>query len=298
MAGKWDSNFKHLVEANPEHFIEWLLPGAHYVRELNTHLNRGIDIDILYEVIFQRIRILVHLEFQRYEDAEIDKRVLEYNVFASCKFDCPVVSFVIYLKKESKVVEPPLIRELPDGKVILRFDFINIKLWEIPTDELRKIGLVGVLPLLSLTREGGTPEVVQEAIDGIEGSALDSSVKASLLAITFTLASLALTRPESLEWLRRRYQMYKDILRDTEIYQLIMQEGEEKEHLKRLQDQQQVLLGFVQARFPDIVSGAAKQIPTITDIEVLKHLTLKVGLASSSEEARRLLLTAADKAEN
>jgi predicted transposase YdaD len=298
MAGKWDSNFKHLVEANPEHFIEWLLPGAHYVRELNTHLNRGIDIDILYEVIFQRIRILVHLEFQRYEDAEIDKRVLEYNVFASCKFDCPVVSFVIYLKKESKVVEPPLIRELPDGKVILRFDFINIKLWEIPTDELRKIGLVGVLPLLSLTREGGTPEVVQEAIDGIEGSALDSSVKARLLAITFTLASLALTRPESLEWLRRRYQMYKDILRDTEIYQLIMQEGEEKEHLKRLQDQQQVLLGFVQARFPDIVSGAAKQIPTITDIEVLKHLTLKVGLASSSEEARRLLLTAADKAEN
>src|SRR5438270_13160004 len=85
MAGKWDSNFKHLVEANPGHFIEWLLPGAHYVRELNTHLNRGIDIDILYEVIFQRIRILVHLEFQRYEDADIDKRVLEYNVFASCK---------------------------------------------------------------------------------------------------------------------------------------------------------------------------------------------------------------------
>jgi hypothetical protein len=109
-------------------------------------------------------------------------------------------------------------------------------------------------------------------------------------------------KKESLEWLRRRYQMYKDILRDTEIYQLIMQEGEEKgiekEHLKRLQDQQQVLLGFVQARFPDIVSAAAKQIPTITDIEVLKHLTLKVGLASSSQEARRLLLIAADKAEN
>ena len=102
MAGKWDSNFKHLVEANPEHFIEWLLPGAHYVRELNTHLNRGIDIDILYEVIFQRIRILVHLEFQRYEDADIDKRVLEYNVFASCKYDCPVVSFVIYLKQEAR----------------------------------------------------------------------------------------------------------------------------------------------------------------------------------------------------
>ena len=31
------------------------------------------------------------------------KRILEYNVFASCKFDCPVISFVIYLKKESRV---------------------------------------------------------------------------------------------------------------------------------------------------------------------------------------------------
>jgi hypothetical protein len=32
------------------------------------------------------------------EQDEIDKRVLEYNVFASCKYDCPVISFVIYFK--------------------------------------------------------------------------------------------------------------------------------------------------------------------------------------------------------
>jgi hypothetical protein len=196
VAGIWDSNLKHLVGANPEQFIRWLLPGAQYVRELSTHLNRGIDIDILYEVMLDGERIIFHLEFQRSNNTNMANRVLEYNVFASCKFDCTVVSFVIYLKKESRIVEPPFIRALPNGKEIVRLDFTNIKLWEVPTDELRRTSLVGLLPLLTLTQEGGRPEVVDEAITGIERSTVNDDIKANLLSITLTLAVLALEKQE------------------------------------------------------------------------------------------------------
>ena len=89
-------------------------------------------------------------------------RILEYNAFASCKFNCTVVSFVIYLKRERKIVEPPLIRKLPSGQQVMRLDYTNIKLWEIPTDDLRRTGLIGLLPLLSLTKDGGRPEIVDE----------------------------------------------------------------------------------------------------------------------------------------
>src|SRR5260370_18257342 len=104
-------------------------------------------------------RIIFQLEFQGSNDSNMANRVLEYNVFASCKYDCTVISFVIYLKQENRIVEPPLIRKVPKGREILRFDFTNIKLWEIPTNELTRMTFVGLLPLLALTTAAGSPHV-------------------------------------------------------------------------------------------------------------------------------------------
>ncbi len=92
--------------------------------------------------------------------------------------------------------------------------------------------------------------------------------------------------------------MYQDILRDTEIYQIIMQEGVEKGHQQELQDLRQILIGFIQVRFEELVPLATKQIARITDTEKLKNLTLKVGLSQSPEEARQLLLGAGKKSKN
>src|SRR5260370_34211134 len=159
--------------------------------------------------------------------------------------------------------------------------------------------LVVLLPLLALTREGGSPEVVDEAITGIEYSTIDNEVKEILLSITLTLATLTLDKPEHKDWLRRRFRMYQDIIRDSEIYQIIIQEGVEKgvekAHQQELQDLRQILLGFIQARFQELVPIATKQTANITDIEILKHLTLKVVLAQTLEEARRLLLGVGNK---
>lgn len=92
--------------------------------------------------------------------------------------------------------------------------------------------------------------------------------------------------------------MYQDILRNTEIYQIIMQEGVEKGHQQELHDLRQILLGFVQAKFQELVPLVTKQTAHITDTEMLKHLTLKVGLAQTLEEARQLLLGAAKESKS
>ncbi|MBV9691465.1 MAG: hypothetical protein JO202_17330, partial [Ktedonobacteraceae bacterium] len=49
--GLWDSNFKQLVNANPQAFADWLLPGARVIRELSEHLTRTLDVDSLYETV-------------------------------------------------------------------------------------------------------------------------------------------------------------------------------------------------------------------------------------------------------
>jgi len=309
MAGIYDSNLKQLVGAYAQDFVTWLLKGATVIRELPTHLNRAIDVDSLYEVMLDGQKFIFHLEFQRSRDVDMAKRVLEYNVFASCKFDCTVVSFILYLKKESPIIESPLVRKLPNGEEILRFNFVTIKLWEISTDELNRTGLIGLLPLLPLTREGAKQEVVEEVVIKLLDLS-DKSMQASLLSITFTLASLAFNTQEDKNWLIGRFKMFQDILRDTEIYKLIMEEGHEKgvaegiqkgraegklegiqeQQQRELEHQRQMLLRFVQARFPSLLQFATRQVATITDINILENLIYKIGLAEeiTEDEVRRM----------
>lgn len=46
--------------------------------------------------------------------------------------------------------------------------------------------------------------------------------------------------------------MYQDILRDSEIYQMIMQEGREEERRRKLQDQRLTILRIMQASSPSL----------------------------------------------
>ena len=91
--------------------------------------------------------------------------------------------------------------------------------------------------------------------------------------------------------------MLQDILHDSEIYQMIMQEGVEQgvqqgiqlQHLQELQDLRQIVLSFVEPRFPKLVRFATKQISVIVDIKALKDLIPKIGFAQSEEEVRQVL---------
>ncbi len=322
--GIWDSNFKQLVTANPQAFADWLLEGAQVVRELSEHLNRTLDIDMLYETILDEENVGLHIEFQRYRDKDMARRLAEYNVFSSCKFDIPVVSFVIYLKRGGTIIESPLVRRLRRGRQIYRIDFIVIKLWEIPTEQLRQTGLIGLLPLLPLTKDGANQEVVEEVISKLLAATEEQS-QLHLFPIAFTLSSLALDTPEDKEWLIRRFRMLEDMLQETPIYQYIKQQGVaqgerkglrkglqkglekglrqglekglrqgldkglEKGLQQELQDLRRLLLSSIRSKFPELVSFATKQISGVASAELLMDLTLKVIAAEKAEELSMVL---------
>ena len=82
------------------------------------------------------------------------ERLWEYNVKTSVKYKSSVLSVVIYLRDDGKVAKAPFTRKLSSGRRIHNFDFDVVKLWEIPTEYFQKEGLIGLLPLLPLTREG------------------------------------------------------------------------------------------------------------------------------------------------
>ena len=85
-----------------------------------------------------------------------------------------------------------------------------------------------------------------------------------------------------------------DILKESDIYQMILQEGREE----GLQATRQTLLRFVQARFPKLVRFATKQIAVVKDAQVLDDLIYKIGLSSLTEAQARQLFADLDKEED
>jgi predicted transposase YdaD len=242
----------------------------------------------LLEIMLHGKAALLHIEFQVYDDPEMEMRLLEYNVLASRQYGhLPVYSYVIYLSKAGKIAEAPLVRTFPNGDEIHRFFYRVIKLWEIPAEALLQTGGIGVLPLVTLTDGGKQPEVVKEMIDR-----LAVAEEYDLLAISEVIGGLAFRNSPELEWFKRRFSMFQDILRESPIYQELVEQGLERGREEgRIQEQREMLIRLVQLRFPELLALAKQQADGITNPEVLPPINFKLLETQTIEEAKQLLLS-------
>src|SRR5438876_876289 len=289
MPKPYDDAMKRLVGGNPQDLVSWVIPGAQFGKQLPLEVSvENIYADGLLQVSLDGNEFLAHFEFQSSYDGHIGERLLEYNVLASRQYHyLPVYSCVIYLKNHSDVPISPFIRGLPTGEEVVRFHYRSIELGKLVAGELLQTGLVGLLPLLPLTQDVARREVVEEMISG-----LISAEKTESLWIGYALASRVLK--DDLKWLKRRFAMLEDILRDTPVYQEVLAEGEEKGREEgKLEAQRQTLLDVVQERFPAIVRLAKQQADAIQDPEVLRRLTVKISVVKTSSEAEQYLLNPA-----
>jgi predicted transposase YdaD len=280
MPGQWDDSLKIFISENPQDFASWLLgEGQVKVKLLTEFKTRTIEADALLEVTLNGEDMLLHIEFQSTNDPTIGERLLGYNFEAKREHKLPVHSCVIYLKNDGTVPESPLRWNLPNGREVLQFHYESVELGKLATETLRRTGLKGLLPLLILTKDGATREVVEEVISGLQ-----VAEKKELLPITQLLASLVFTSELDREWIIWRFDKMSDILRETWAYQEIMKEGE-------LRARHQDVLDVIQARFPEILPSAKKQMEGIEDSEVLRHLNVKMSTAQTAEEALQYLFT-------
>jgi len=246
-------------------------------------------VDSLLHVIFNGKEMLLHIEFQTYNDSAMAERLLRYNILARSEYKLPVLSCVIYLLRDGNVPKSPLSWTVPTGQEVLRFLFQSIELGELLPEELLHMNQPGLLPLLPLTKGGARREVANVMFAELRTAVAE---QAELMAIGSTLASLVFKRenPADLEWLHRRLQEMHDTLRESPFYQEILQEGREegreegleKGHLEgKLEGLRETLLTIVQARFPKM-ARLAKGLATITeDPAVLQNLILKISLAQT-----------------
>lgn len=95
--------------------------------------------------------------------------------------------------------------------------------------------------------------------------------------------------------------MYHDIIRDTEIFQIILQEGRQEGLEEGRQDGRQEeleeaarvlrqgILAAVQSRFPELAELAGERVSAVSELSALQKLTLDIASASSEDQARTVL---------
>ncbi len=213
MAKQWDGTMKWLVGEAPQDFVSWLGQGSSFVSELSPHLGaRSIDADLLYRALYEDHVYLLHIEFQKRSVKNMAMRMCEYNMLATRKYELPVHSVVIYLRKDRPIVESPYVHTLPWGEESIRFNYRSIKLWEVPTEAILRSGNHGLLPLVPLTSEGSNYKSIERVIALLEP--VEGQPKVGALSLTYALASLVYTGEDDSAWLKRSFVMLGDILDD------------------------------------------------------------------------------------
>ena len=312
--GIWDQIFKQLIFKFPGDFTRWLAD-AEFLEELNPKLGiPEMEADALMRAWRNDMEEIIHIECQkRVERTKMPRRMWKYNTITNIKHDLPVISFLIYLKQEERIAEPFYEIKSSDGEVIHRFHYYPIELYNISTEELRAFGGIPGLAFLPLTRDGGHPEVVEEAIQEVQAQVTPGE-QGNVLSILFWFASLALGKKDQ-DWLTRRFYMLDEILSETPLAKHLEERGAERERertreeIKHAQEEaqrareeaqrtreealeqtRQTLSAIVSAHFPNLLALAQKQGELIMDTTTLNLLIVQVSIAQTEEDARQYLL--------
>ena len=127
---------------------------------------------------------------------------------------------VIYLVEDSPIVDGYYEVMVPPEFTVHRFQFKNIKLWEIPGEVLKQEELSGLLPLLPLTKGGKSQEVVEEAIEYVQQAG-----KTDLLPLLYAFSALTFKKKKEQQWLKERFESMGDILESSWAYREMVQKG-------------------------------------------------------------------------
>ncbi len=296
MAHVWDDLMKMLARANPQDLLSFLLKDTRYLADItNEQRVRSVTADYLCKANRNGEDIVVHVEFQRYHDKKMGRRMWEYNSVITFLTHLPVYSFALYLCKDEHIVEPPYQLEAANGDVLHIFNYQNIFLWEVLPEELLQARLAGLLPLLPLTKGAveARDAIVTAMIDGLRQAG-----KEDILALGYAFAGLVYDTEADKQWLKRRFEMFHSMLEGSWSYQEMVQKGIDQGLEKgikqgveqgELKASKRLLARLIETRFPTLSSLAQNHTEHIQDIDILNAVIDKLLLAETVEQAQQAL---------
>jgi predicted transposase/invertase (TIGR01784 family) len=212
----YDNTCKYLAENFTEDIASWLIGSRVTLTELNpTELNvEPIRADSI--ILLTNEDLILHGEFQTIPNSNIPFRMTDYRLRAYRKFPHKrMKQVVIYLTRTQSDLVYETVFELENT----RHQFEVIRLWEQPASMF--LESQGLYPFATLAQTDEPESILRTVAARIEEIGA-GRVQADLAATASILAGLVLNRDLVKQILRR------DIMRESVIYQDILEEGEIK----------------------------------------------------------------------
>jgi predicted transposase YdaD len=213
----YDSTLKYLLETFPQSFVRWLLnTEASPVELLPTELNvEPIRVDGLF--FLQVDTCVLHLEFQTSPQSQppLPLRMLDYGVRLYRLYDSDIEQVIIFLKPTNS----PAVFETEFRTRNTTHRYRVIRIWEC--DRALFLNDPGLYPLATLAQNETPESLLQEVADKvneIETPELQRNVSACVQL----LAGLKFSDNLIGAYFR------EDIMRESVVYQRILQEGIEQ----------------------------------------------------------------------
>jgi predicted transposase YdaD len=249
----YDNACKYLAEEYPTDFVRWLLGvETQDINVLKTELFlEPIRADSV--TFLQTANRILHLEFQTEPVSKppIPFRMGDYSFRLKRKYQCPVTQVVIFLQETTN--EIAFTEEYRDETTIHRYRVI--RLWE--QDSALFLNNRGLLPLAPLTRTD-SPTALLSQIAQTVATISDITEQQNITGCLGILAGLRFDKDLIRQFLR------EEVMRQSVIYQDILQQGRQQEALKWAK-----LL--INGRFGEIDSSLMERIEKLS-IEELEAL--------------------------
>ena len=240
MATPWDDSLKILLSEHPQDFVTLIMPGAQFQGKLLTEFaGRKATADGLFEITVEGKPMLLQIEVQSTNDPDMPERLLGYALRAKQEHQHDVSSCVIYLREQGEVPPSPLQWPPINGHLRLTFHYLVLEVYNMRPQEVRQLGLPGLLPLLLLTRGGATHEMAEEVVTELEAMGHHKTLPAVEI-----LLSLVFRDEVDKVWLKRRFGTMYESLKESWLVQELMQEVREEAELKlqQLREQEELKL--------------------------------------------------------
>lgn len=249
----YDNACKYLAEQYPAEFVSWLLSvQSPDIQVLKTELTlEPIRADAV--TFLQTANQILHIEFQTRPESlpPIPFRMLDYAVRLKRQYRCDVEQVVIFLQATTN--EIVFTQEYRDRTTSHRYRVV--RLWE--QDPAPFLANPGLLPLASLTQTD-TPQGLLAQVAERTATIPDREQRQTLAGFAEILAGLRFEKA-----LIRRF-FREDIMRESVIYQDILQQGRQQEALSLVMRQ-------LNRRLGEVNPGAIERVRALS-IEELEEL--------------------------
>ncbi|MGH2507866.1 MAG: hypothetical protein ACRDHZ_10765 [Ktedonobacteraceae bacterium] len=327
--GVYDHAMKVIVDASPEAVVQFVLhqwcvtqgqipPENSFkvLAQLNTEFqgSEAAADGLLLVELANGQQILVHIEFQSKHDKHMPDRLLDYCLRARRKHgSLPIISCVVYLRDDGPVEEPPWCWSVTEQYANLAFDYVCIKLWEIPREDVLALQQPVLLPLSLLAKGEVNRIIVRDMFEELRANKLND------LMLPGQIVAGWLLQGDDFEWLKKEYAKMASIFEDSPLIEWIKEDtlikaleqareevnrqvAEERqraleERQRALKERQRALEGFQQAvvaivsgRYPKLARLAQKQVRQVENQEHLQQLIRRISVLNNAEDVEELLL--------